>query len=154
MGSLSHVSPRSQPERFPTRAHEPAYWINAYNALVLKGVVDGYPVSRVDELGGLDAFFRQRTSLVGGEYLTLAQLENEIIRPQYQNPRMHFALNCAALSCPPLLNHAFTAEGLDSLLDAQTRSFAADPRQVRFDLAGNKLYLSRLLPWYAEDPVK
>lgn len=152
--SLGSCSPRSHPGRFPTPAHELAYWINAYNALVLRGVIDGYPVSRVDELGGLEVFFRQRQFAVGRQALTLDQLENQIIRPQYRDPRVHFALNCGAASCPALLNRAYTGEGLDSLLDAQTRRFAADPRQVRLDLQAGVLHLSQILNWYGEDFVR
>lgn len=151
LDSLAACSPRSRPERFPDRSHELAYWINAYNALVLRGVLEGYPVSRVEELGGLETFFRRRTWSLGGQPLTLDQLEGEIIRPQYRDPRVHFALNCAALSCPPLLNRAYTAGTLDSLLDARVRSFAADPRQVRLDRQNDRLHLSKILDWYRED---
>ncbi|MCC7261063.1 MAG: DUF547 domain-containing protein [Candidatus Latescibacteria bacterium] len=151
LDSLAACSPHNHPERFARPAHELAYWINAYNALVLRGVVDGYPVSRVDELGGLEAFFRQRTWTLGRENLTLDQLESQIIRPQYRDPRIHFALNCAAASCPALLNRAYTGEKLDSLLEARAQSFAADPRQVRLDLPAGKLHLSKLLAWYQDD---
>lgn len=149
--SLGFCSPHNHPGRFPSRAHELAYWINAYNALVLRGVIDGYPVSRIDELGGLDAFFRQRQFAVGGQALTLDQLENQIIRPQYRDPRVHFALNCGAAGCPALLGRAYTGEKLDSLLEAQTRRFAADARQVRFDPQRGTLHLSQILNWYGED---
>jgi hypothetical protein len=98
--SLAQCSPRRHPGRFPTPAHALAYWVNAYNALVLRGAIDGYPVSRVDELGGLDWFFRKRQLVAGGDSLTLDQLENQIIRPEYRDPRIHFALNCGAVSCP------------------------------------------------------
>jgi hypothetical protein len=152
--SLGRCSPHSHPGRFPTPAHALAYWINAYNALVLRGVIDGYPVSRVEELGGLDAFFRQRRYVLGGQALTLDQLENQIIRPAYRDPRIHFALNCAAQSCPALLNRAYSGEKLDSLLDAQTRRFAADPRQVQLDLGAGVLHLSQILNWYGDDFIR
>lgn len=154
LDSLGLCSPRNCPARFPTPRHELAYWINAYNAFVLRGVLDGYPVSRVDELGGLDSFFRQRQYRVGGEHLTLDQLESQIIRPEYRDPRIHFALNCAALGCPALLNRAYTGEALDSLLDARARRFAADPRQVQLDLPAGKLHLSQILNWYGEDFIR
>lgn len=154
LDSLAACSPRNHPERFPDRGHELAYWINAYNALVLRGVLEGYPVARVDELGGLESFFRRRTWTIGGQPLTLDQLEGEIIRPQYRDPRVHFALNCGALSCPPLLDRAYTAGKLDSLLDARLRSFAADPQQVRLDRQKGRLHLSRIMDWYREDFIR
>lgn len=149
--SLGLCSPHSHPERFPSPAQELAYWINAYNAFVLKGVIDGYPVRRVDELGGLDAFFRKRQFRAGGQALTLDQVENQIIRPQFRDPRVHFALNCGAAGCPALLGRAYEGEKLDSLLDAQARRFAADTRQVRFDPQSDTLHLSQILNWYGED---
>ncbi|MSR81557.1 MAG: DUF547 domain-containing protein [Candidatus Latescibacteria bacterium] len=151
LDSLGQCSPHRQPGRFPTPRHELAYWINAYNALVLRGVVDGYPVSRVDELGGIEVFFRQRLHTLGGEQLTLDQLESQIIRPEYRDPRIHFALNCGALGCPALLNRAYTGEALDSLLDSRARHFAADSSQVHLDLQAGKLLLSQVLNWYGED---
>ena len=154
LDSLAKYSPHSHPGRFPTPRHELAYWINAYNALVLRGVVAGYPVSRVDELGGLELFFRQRRHTVGGEQLTLDQLESQIIRPQYRDPRIHFALNCGARSCPVLLNRAYCGETLDSLLDLGARRFAADPLQVHLELQEGKLVLSQILNWYGEDFVR
>jgi hypothetical protein len=152
--SLGLCSPHSHPGRFPSPAHGLAYWINAYNAFVLRGVIDGYPVSRVDELGGLDAFFRQRRFTSGGRALTLDQLENQIIRPEYRDPRVHFALNCGAAGCPALLGRAYTGESLDSLLEAQARRFAADTLQVRFDPQSGALHLSQILNWYGEDFIR
>ncbi|MBM3280003.1 MAG: DUF547 domain-containing protein [Candidatus Handelsmanbacteria bacterium] len=87
---------------------------------------------------------------MGGKQFSLEQVEHRIIRPQYRDPRVHFALNCAALGCPVLLRGAYQGEALDSLLAAQTRRFAADPRQVRLVPVAGVLHLSRILEWYWE----
>ncbi len=151
--SVAAVSPRTHPERFPTAKHQLAYWINAYNAFVLKGVIDAYPVESVSEIGGLDGFFRQKTFVAGGQVLTLDKIESGIIRPEFKDARIHFAVNCAAVSCPPLEAKTFTAEDLDPRLDAALERFLTDPFMLRIDRAGNKIHLSRLLEWYRQDFV-
>ncbi|MFC1525270.1 DUF547 domain-containing protein [Candidatus Latescibacterota bacterium] len=99
--SLAAVSPVSHPARFPTPAHALAYWINAYNAFVLRGVVDAYPVSSVKDISLLNGFFRRLRFVAGGSEMTLDHIENDIIRPTYRDPRIHFVVNCGAVSCPP-----------------------------------------------------
>ena len=81
--------------------------------------------------------------------MTLDHIENKIIRPTYQEPRIHFAVNCAALSCPQLDNRAFTPSDLDARLERALTRFAQDPNHVR--LQENRLYLSKVLDWYGED---
>ena len=81
--------------------------------------------------------------------MTLDHVENKIIRPTYQEPRIHFAVNCAALSCPQLDNRAFPAPDLDARLERALTRFAQDPNHVR--LQGKRLHLSKILDWYGED---
>ena len=147
--SLGHASPASHPDRFPTRAHELAYWINAYNAFTLRGVIDAYPIASVKDAFALSGFFNRQTFVAGGREMTLDHLENQIIRPTYQEPRIHFAVNCAALSCPQLENRAFTGSDLDARLEQALTRFAQAPNHVR--LQGKQLYLSKILDWYGED---
>ena len=147
--SLGHASPASHPDRFPTRAHELAYWINAYNAFTLRGVIDAYPIASVKDAFALSGFFNRQTFVAGGREMTLDHLENQIIRPTYQEPRIHFAVNCAALSCPQLENRAFTGPDLDARLERALTRFAQDPNHVR--LQEQQLYLSKILDWYGED---
>ena len=147
--SLGHSSPASHPDRFPTRAHELAYWINAYNAFTLRGVIDAYPIASVKDAFALSGFFNRQTFVAGGREMTLDHLENQIIRPTYQEPRIHFAVNCAALSCPQLENRAFTGSDLDARLERALTRFAQDPNHVRQQ--GKQLYLSKILDWYGED---
>ena len=129
--SLGHSSPASHPARFPTREHELAYWINAYNAFTLRGVIDAYPIASVKDAFALSGFFNRQTFVAGGREMTLDHLENQIIRPTNQEPRIHFAVNCAALSCPQLDNRAFIGPDLDARLEQGLTRFAQDPNHVR-----------------------
>src|SRR5262249_23044072 len=99
---LAGSSPENHPHVFPTRAHELAYWINAYNAFVIRGVVDHYPTRSVLDLGMLKRFFWRGDSVAGGVTMSLYHLENGIIRKKYGEPRIHFAIVCASMSCPML----------------------------------------------------
>ena len=147
--SLGLYSPESHPDRFPSREHKLAYWINAYNAFTLRGVIDVYPIASVMDAFAASGFFNRQTFVAGGREMTLDHIENQIIRPIYQEPRIHFAVNCAALSCPQLDNRAFTAPDLDARLERGLTRFAQDPNHVR--LQENRLYLSKVLDWYGED---
>ncbi|MFH1569146.1 MAG: DUF547 domain-containing protein [Gemmatimonadota bacterium] len=148
--SLGHTSPGNVPERFPTRGHELAYWINAYNAFVLRGVIDAYPVASVKEIGVLNGFFSRKSFTAGGQDLTLNDIENKIVRPIYREPRVHFALNCGAVSCPPLAPRAFEGEDLDRQLEEALQGFARNPKYVRL-AADGRLHLSKILEWYGQD---
>ena len=149
--SLAAFSPRSHPDRFPNRQHELAYWINAYNAFVLRGVVDAYPVASVMDIKILNGFFRRLQFTAGGQELTLDEIENKIIRPVYQDPRIHFVINCGAVSCPELENRAFTGKDLDIRLQKALQRFAANPGHVHLNTLDNKLHLSKILDWFGQD---
>lgn len=150
--SLAIVSPASSAQRFGQRTDQLAYWINAYNALVLHSVISAYPIASVADLGGLDGFFEQRLHVVGGDSMSLNHIENEIIRPQFRDPRIHFAVNCGAASCPALDQRAYDGGDIEEHLDQQTRRFASDPGQVSWQ--DRSLYVSRLLEWYRQDFVE
>ena len=152
--SLGRFSPRSHPDRFPAPQHELAYWINAYNAFVLKGVIDEYPVATVMDIGEGSGFFSRLYFQAGGDSLTLDELENGIIRQRYRDPRIHFAVNCAAVSCPPLENRAFRGEDLDLRLEAALQRFASAPLHVRIDAENGLLHLSKILLWFGPDFVE
>lgn len=151
--SLAAVSPLNSPERFPDKAHELAYWMNAYNAFVVWGVVQAYPVDSVKDIGLLSGFFNRKEFVAGGREMTLNHIENEIIRPVYQDARIHFAVNCGAVSCPALAPQAYTGAALEQQLERAVRRFAADPAHVRIDASG-KLHLSKILDWYGDDFIK
>lgn len=125
-----------------------AYWINAYNAFTLKLVVDNYPTKSIMNFDRGKTWDVRRIS-IGDKKYSLNNLENDILRPQYKDPRIHFAINCAAKSCPPLWNHAYTAENLEATLEARTRAFVNDPKQN--SLSSNRAVVSKIFEWYAAD---
>ena len=125
-----------------------AYWINAYNAYTVKLIVDNYPINSIRDLDNGNPWDVQWIKL-GGKTFSLNNIEHNIIRPQFNEPRIHFAVNCAANSCPPLLNHAWTAKNLESNLEQQTRSFINNSRYNQISEKGTKM--SKIFEWYAED---
>ncbi len=80
-----------------TRDEKMAFWVNAYNGITLRSVVDSYPVSSIKEIDGV---WKKQLWLAAGRKLTLDQIEHEILRPEYKDPRVHFAVNCASIGCP------------------------------------------------------
>lgn len=130
------------------RADQMAYWINAYNAFTIDLIVDNYPVSSILKLDGGKTWDVKRIVL-GGKKYSLNQIENEILRPEFKDARIHFALNCAARSCPPLYNKAFTAKNLERALEQRTRQFVND---ARFNaISAGKASVSKIFEWYAAD---
>ena len=146
---VAEVSPRSHPERFPTRQATLAYYINAYNALAMYNVIDsGIPGT----LSGLRKyhFFLFKRQRVGGIWISLYDLENDVIRPLGE-ARVHFALNCMAVSCPRLPREPFTAEDLDRQLDREARYFFAEDRNLRIDPESKTITVSEILDFYEQD---
>jgi hypothetical protein len=142
-----------RPSELPDHARL-AYWINLYNALTLQLVLEHYPVGSIREIGGPeDSPWKRELVTVEGRELSLDQIENAILRREFSEPRIHFALNCAARSCPPLRAEAFDAERLDEQLEEQTVRFLRDPRQNGVDEEG-RVHLSRVFEWYAADFAK
>lgn len=146
---VAAVDPASQPSRFPDRASRLAYYINAYNALAMHGVVDE-DVPR--SLGGIRklTFFYFRTFRVGGKSISLYSFENDVIRPLGEE-RVHFALNCMVVSCPRLPRAAFSSTTLENQLDAAARAFINEDRNVRVDAAKREIWLSAIFDFYTKD---
>lgn len=131
-----------------TRNEKMAYWINAYNAFTIKLIVDHYPVSSITKIEGGKPWDKKWIKL-GDKTYSLNQIENEILRPQFGDSRIHFAVNCAAKSCPPLLNRAWTADNLEQNFEAQAVKFVNNPQ---FNvIAEKKIQLSKIFEWYAGD---
>ena len=132
-----------------------AHMINAYNALSMFNVIDsGIPATHA----GLNKlkFFVLRQFTIGGEPLSLVAFENDVIRPfarQRGDPRVHFALNCSALSCPVLPRTPFSAAAIDAELEREARAFFARPQNFRIDAATRTVWLSEILNFYTEDFV-
>ncbi len=128
-----------------------ALWINAYNAYTIAEVVKKYPkIKSVQTASGPDfAFFKVKVATVGGKKYSLNNIENDIIRPTFGDPRIHAAVNCASVSCPPLANFAFTEAKLDAQLDQMMNAFVNDDARNAISAKGVKL--SKILEWYGKD---
>lgn len=151
---LAAHSPENSPELFPTRAAQMAYWINAYNAFVVHAVVKSYPAGSVRDLKfgfGL-LFFKRARFVAGGKKYSLDDIEHGILRARYADPRVHFALNCASTSCPPLRREPYRPDTLDPQLDAAARDFIR--REENVWMRGDVLFLSKIFDWYREDFLK
>jgi hypothetical protein len=118
---------------------------------MMRAVLDAYPVARVTAITAHPDVFGVVQRVCGGEYLSLNQIEDDIVRGEFLDPRVHFALNCASLGCPRLPREAFRAPALDRQLDRETRRFLADPDHLRVDSARRTVQLSMVFQWYAPD---
>jgi hypothetical protein len=144
-------SPDSHPAEFPSRDSQMAYWLNAYNALTIWGVVEGWPTRSVRDLGFLFGFFRNKKFTVGARPMTLDNIEHDTLRKRYSDPRIHFGVNCASIGCPRLPARAFTPENLDAELDRLAREFFNDAGYFRIEPGRNLVTTSKILDWYGGD---
>lgn len=128
-----------------------AFYVNAYNAWTIKLILSGYPdVKSIKDLGNLfQSPWKKEIVRIDGEVMTLDNVEHDILRPRFKDPRVHFAINCAAISCPPLRPEPFQGDILSSQLEDSTRSFLNNPASYKFD--DNTFYVSRIFKWFAED---
>lgn len=124
-----------------------AFWINAYNIFTIKLIVDNYPTSSITKITAKP--WDKKFANIGGKTYTLNNIETDIIRKKFNEPRIHFALNCASKSCPILLNKAYTASNLNSLLTSQTKKFLNDTSKNTF--SKKEASISQIFDWYKED---
>ncbi len=124
-----------------------AYWMNAYNAFTIKLILNNYPVNKITDLHGGKPWDQKWISL-GGKTYSLNDIEHTIIRPTFKDPRIHFAVNCAAKSCPPLLNKAYTGQNVDRELTRVTKAFV---NSASNKISNSSVEISKIFEWYAED---
>jgi uncharacterized protein DUF547 len=148
---IVRVSPANTPNAFPTKDAKLAYYINAYNALAMYNVLEsGMP----KDLNAVKVRFFYRNKLgIGGEKMSLYDLENKIIRPM-GDPRVHFALNCMVRGCPRLPREPFRADQLDLELQATAQYFLNEPRNVEIQADKQTVRFSQILQFYTEDFLK
>ena len=115
------------------------------------GVAKAYPISSVTEIAPVFGFFKIYQFTLGGRRFTLDQIEHEIIRKRFADPRIHAAINCAAVSCPRLLNKAFTPDELDDQLNAVMRDMIRNPMHVQIDRETGVVNLSAIFNWFSSD---
>lgn len=157
IGLLERQGPRSTPGSFPAEADRLAYYLNAYNALVFKGVLARGPETQSVWKGGLISgysFFVGMKVRLDGQETSLKSLEDKIIRAGFGDPRIHAALNCASLGCPRLPREAFDPSRLDLQLTAAMTEFVEEARNVTLDEPGKTVTLSKIFDWFEDDFLK
>lgn len=138
-------------------AEQKAYWINLYNAVTLATVLDAYPVDSIRAIGGpLGGLiptgpWQLPVVTVNAQALSLDDIEHGIIRPKFNDHRIHYAVNCAAMGCPNLAKQAYTGENIERLLQQAEPNFINHPRGVR--IQGGRLIVSKIFAWYQQDFV-
>lgn len=133
-----------------TSAQKLTYWINAYNIYTIKLIVDNYPTSSITNITAKP--WHKSFIKLNGKTYSLNQIENDVIRKQFNEPRIHFALNCASKSCPILLNKAYLPETVYSQMTTQTKRFLNDTTKNTF--GAKEIKISKIFEWYAEDFTK
>lgn len=146
INKLASMDPRqySSPEQY-------AYWVNLYNALTVDLIIDNYPIESITKLGGFFSFgpWGDELVTVAGKSLTLNDIEHRILRPIWQDPRTHYAVNCASLGCPNLQQTAFTAQNTDALLEQAAHEFINSDKGVK--LSASSTQLSSIYDWFKTD---
>ena len=145
--SLASIDPRDY-----NRAEQFAYWVNLYNALTVKVVVESYPVESIKQIGESTippGPWNDPVVLIAGEELTLNHIEHSILRPIWQDFRIHFAVNCASIGCPNLQPQAFTADNTEALLEQATFDYLGHSRGLAIE--EGQVWLSSIFSWYQED---
>ena len=149
---------RNPPQPGWSREEKLAFWINTYNAATVKLILDNYPVESIQDLqpGLKIPFIRDVWHLaffsIDGEERSLDEIEHGILRKEFNEPRIHFAINCASISCPVLLNEAFQPVKLEAQLTRQARAFINDP--YRNQINKEQAYLSKIFKWFTGDFTK
>lgn len=136
-----------------------AFWINAYNAVTIDKVIKKKPKKSVREtfVPGVwksTKFFTTRDHLVAGKRVSQDDIEHEILRKRFKDPRIHFAVICASLGCPLLSKTAYTEENVQELLEEETQKYLNSERGIRFDRAEKTIYLSKIFDWFENDFVE
>lgn len=147
IGSIPEADFHSLPKQ-----EQLAVLINLYNASTLKLIIDHYPLQSIQniKINGKQAWDLTKTMLFSKK-ISLNHLEHEIIRQDYEEPRIHFAVVCAAMGCPPLQKEAYSGEKLEQQLEEVTRNFISNPERNYYSKESNTLYLSQIFSWYKAD---
>ncbi|MEM7552241.1 MAG: DUF547 domain-containing protein [Bacteroidota bacterium] len=155
LGKYLDLLSKNAPEKDWSDEEQIAYWINAYNAFTIKLVIDNYPLESIKNIKGsvqipfVNTPWDIKFIEIGGETYDLNNIEHGILRKDFEEPRIHFAVNCASMSCPKLRREAFTADKLDQQLEDQGREFMNDP--TRNKITEDKAQLSKIFKWFTGD---
>ncbi|MBI4115190.1 MAG: DUF547 domain-containing protein [Candidatus Omnitrophica bacterium] len=159
MKSLESLSKENYEEM--SRDEKIAFWINTYNAAAVKLVIDHYPLQKrfgwkalaypENSIQQIPDVWARKVLKVFDESLSLNHIEHQILRKEFQEPRIHFALVCASLGCPVIRSEPYQGSKLDAQLNDQVRNFLSDPKKSRYDEATDTLYLSPIFKWFRKD---
>ena len=156
VATLAEPSPAQ--ERGWTNDQRLAFWINAYNVLTLRAIVDHYPIRSSiftlqprNSIRQIDGVWTTLTWQAAGRTLTLDDIEHRILRPEFKEPRVHFAINCASVGCPPLAAEPYRPLTLDAQLDAAARGYLSSERGLAIE--DHTIRVTKILEWYGEDFV-
>jgi hypothetical protein len=137
-----------------------AFWLNAYNGITLKIIIDRYPIQPTfparlyypsNSIRQIEGVWDEIEFRVIGKNMTLEAIEHEILRKEFNEPRIHMALVCAAMGCPPIRNEPYTGGALDEQLDDQSKRFVASSAKFRIDRRKGRVHLSPIFDWFGED---
>ena len=149
-------APAARAEPGWSREQRLAFWINAYNAFTLRAIIDHYPIQSGlltlqprNSIRQIDGVWTSLTWRAAGRTVTLDEIEHQIVRPGFKDARVHFAVNCASISCPPLAPEPYRARTLDAQLNAAARTYLASPEGLQ--MAGDTLRVSSIFKWYGGD---
>lgn len=161
LNNLETLDPKNYQEW--NKEEKIAFWINSYNAFTLKVIIDHYPIKSSffrslsypkNSIRQIPGAWDKITFSVMGKELTLDQIEHQILRREFQEPRIHMALVCAANSCPLLRREPYEGFKLHEQLKDQTEKFLAEPRNFSIDKINRRIYLSSVFKWFGEDFIK
>jgi hypothetical protein len=136
------------PQSSWSKNKEMAYWINLYNAFTIHSIVEKYPINSVMNLED-GKLWDKKKIVIGGKSLTLNNIEKDKLLKRFKEPRVHFAVNCGAISCPPLLNKAWTEDNIQRYYDKQAKAFINNPKHNTISI--KNLEASQIFNWYASD---
>lgn len=154
---LSQIS-ENPPKKSWTEAQKLAYWINAYNAFTIKLIINNYPINSIQDLHptikipGISTIWHKEFFKIGGVDENLNDIEHKVLRKEFDEPRIHFAINCASVSCPNLRNEAYSSKKLELQLEDQAKKFVNDYSKNK--LEKDRVQLSKLFSWFKKDFTK
>ncbi|PZX61071.1 uncharacterized protein DUF547 [Algoriphagus ratkowskyi] len=154
---LKSISENAPDRKTWSKDEQLAYWINAYNAFTVKLITDNYPVKSIKDLGPklkipmIKDVWHYKFFKIAGQESSLDEIEHSILRKEFEEPRIHFAVNCASISCPPLLNEAFEAKTIDEQLDKVAKNFINSSRNK---ITPDAIQISSIFSWFKGDFTK
>ncbi|MBD0261100.1 MAG: DUF547 domain-containing protein [Cytophagales bacterium] len=153
-GYLSQLAANPPQEKYWSREEQMAYWLNAYNAYTVQLIARHYPLKSINDIkrAGAKSPWDIPFIALGGTNFTLNHIEHEVLRKQFADPRIHFAIVCASQSCPKLAGEAFEAGKLNGQLDRLTREFLDDPSRNK--ITAQQAQVSQIFNWFKDDFTK